>query len=98
MEDLMTGLAGRSFCDIVNPGDAVSEEIVYDFLCALPPTTNRANLMQSGEPYSHRLDPRTGCYEPTYITFQRREGQWYYCGCCFEGDTVEPDKLTGATV
>ena len=99
LADLMeAGMAGRTFEDIVEPGDAVAAEIVEDIRDALPPTTNRANLMQSGEPSDYRLDPRVGRMMPTHVTFQRRDGQWYYCGRCFEGDTVEPDKLTGATV
>ena len=99
LADLMeAGMAGRTFDDIVEPGDAVAAEIVEDIRDALPPTTNRANLMQSGEPSDYRLDPRVGRMMPTHVTFQRRDGQWYYCGRCFEGDTVEPDKLTGATV
>lgn len=87
----------RSFENIVNPGDAVAEEIVYDFLCDLPPTTNRADLMQTGEPSDHRMDPRFGLVRSTYLTFQRRDGQWYFCGRCFEGDSESADKLAGAT-
>lgn len=97
-EKTMRDLEGaREFCDVVKPGDAVAAEIVEDFRDCLPPTTNRANLMQSGEPSSYRLNPRTNNYEPTYITFQRRDGQWYFCGCCFEDETEEPPKPAGAT-
>ena len=98
MEKTMRDLEGsRDFCDVVKPGDAVAVEIVEEMRECLPPTTNRASLMQMGEPYSHRLNPSTGNYEPTYITFQRRDGQWYFCGCCFEGETEEPRKPAGAT-
>ena len=68
-----------------------------DLMRGGPPTTNRANLMQSGEPSDHRMDPRVGRMRPTYTTFERRGGQWYYCGRCFEGDAVRADKLAGAT-
>ena len=92
-EKTMEDLAGsHDFEDVVSPGDAVSEEIVYDFLCDL-----RANLMQSGEPSDFSLDRRTGQMRPTYITFQRREGRWYFCGRCFEGDAVRADQMAGAT-
>ena len=97
-EKTMRDLEGaRDFCDVVKPGDAVAVEIVEEMRDCLPPTTNRASLMQMGEPYSHRLNHKTGNYEPTYITFQRRGGPWYYCGRCFEGDAVSADKLAGAT-
>lgn len=97
MEDLMRGGPAATLEDILLPGDAVAEEIVEDIRDALPPTTNRMNLMQSGEPCDHRMDPRTGRFRATYTTFQRRDGQWYYCGRCFEGDAVSADKLAGAT-
>lgn len=86
-----------SFEDVVSPGDAVSEEIVDNFLCVLPPATNRIDLMQMGEPMDHRRDPRTGRVRPTYLTFQRRSDQWYFCGRCFAGDTVRTENLAGAT-
>lgn len=78
MEDLMRGGPAATLEDILLPGDAVAEEIVDDIRDSLPPTTNRANLMQSGEPSDYRLDPRVGHMRPTYTTFERRGGQWYY--------------------
>ena len=92
MEDLMRGGPASTLEDILEPGKAVG-----DIRDSLPPTTNRANLMQSGEPSDHRMDPRVGRMRPTYTTFERRGGQWYYCGRCFEGDAVRADKLAGAT-
>lgn len=94
----MAEIAGsHSLEDIINPGDAVAYEIVYELLCDLPPTTNRKDLMQIGEASDYRPDPRTKRVRPTYLTFQRRDGQWYFCGRCFEGDAVSADKLAGAT-
>ena len=97
LEGLMRGGPAAILEDILEPGDAVAEEIVEDIRDSLPPTTNRANLMQSGEPSDHRMDPRVGRMRPTYITFQRRDGRWYFCGRCFEGDAVRADQLAGAT-
>lgn len=63
MEDLMRGGPAATLEDILEPGDTVAEEIVEDIRDSLPPTTNRANLMQSGEPSDHRLDPPCRSHE-----------------------------------
>jgi hypothetical protein len=85
------------FGSIAKPGDAVDERIVDEFLNCVPPRTMRANLVQCGEPYGHREDPRTGGWRPTFITFERRLGQWYYRGHCFSGEVSEPKNPAGAT-
>ena len=89
--------AAGDFESFAKPGDPVEEAIVDEFMNCVPPLILRANLMQGGEPYSSREDPRTKRWRQTYTTFERRAGQWYYCGHCFPGETVEPEKLAGAT-
>lgn len=82
--------AARSFDQAAKPGDLVDEAIVWEFLNCLPPVTNRRNLMQCGEPYSHEEDPETGRWRATYATFHRTEEGWVYCGNCFAGEIIEP--------
>ena len=87
----------RSFEKAAAPGDAVEAEIVEEFLNVVPPITNRAALVQCGEPVSFEKDPRTGGHKATYTTFRKEDGQWYYCGNCFAGEITEPKNLAGAT-
>ena len=82
--------AAGDFEKVARPGMTVEERIVEEFRDALPPATIRANLLQAGEPYDHRLDPRTGHWKATYFTFAKRDGEWVYCGKCFIGETTEP--------
>ena len=82
--------AARYFSEAAAPGDLVEEAIVEEFLFCLPPVTNRRNLMQCGEPYSHEPDPETGRWRATYATFHRTEEGWVYCGNCFAGEITEP--------
>ena len=89
--------AAGDFAAAAKPGDAVEERIVEEFLCCVPPASNRTGYVQCGEPYNHQRDPRTGTWEPTYTTFGKRGKTWYYLGHCFYGDTVEPHYLAGAT-
>ena len=83
------------FSECAKPGDAVEEAIVDEFLGCVPPVVLRADLMQCGEPANHMEDPRTGKWRATFTTFAKRGDAWYYCGKCFAGDTVEPEKLAG---
>lgn len=85
--------AAESFDRCAKPGDTVEEAIVDEFLNCVPPATYRADLVQCGEPASHREDPRNGKWRPTFATFSKQGKVWHYCGNCFAGDTVEPDKL-----
>lgn len=75
------------------PGDYVTQEVVDDAMDCLPPACMTGACSQMGEPYSHREDPATGRWWPTYATFRRVTGGpdaiWEYCGHCFQGDTVE---------
>ena len=74
-------------------GDYVTQEVVDDAMDCLPPACMTSNCSQMGEPYSHRDDPETGKWRPTYATFKRvtsgKGAIWQYCGHCFRGENVE---------
>ena len=74
-------------------GDYVTQEVVDNAMDCLPPACMSGSFSQLGEPYSHRLDPDTGNWRPTYATFKRvtggPDGIWKYCGHCFRGENVE---------
>ena len=75
---------GGNFTDFCKVGDKVDKGIVDYFLDVLPPITWRTDLVQCGEPYGHRDNPKTGRWEAMYITFSKNDkGQWYYAGICF---------------
>ena len=84
--------AAGDFTSFARPGDPVEDDIVDEFVGCVPPTICRGNLVQSGEAYDIRYDAKSDRWKSTYITFARRAGRWYYCGCCFYGETVEVEK------
>ncbi len=68
------------------PGDLVDEGVYENFLNILPPRSMGYGYLQMGEPYSSRMNPKTGRYESTYLTFCKVEkGIYRYCGHCFAG-------------
>lgn len=70
------------------PGDLVSQEVVDNYMNALPPASMSFTCAQVGEPYSHEKDPKNGRIRPTFMTFKKvRDGVWEYCGNCFIGET-----------
>ena len=77
----------------VQVGDYVTQEVVDDAMDCLPPACMTSNCAQMGEPYSHRDDPQTGRWRPTFATFKRiTDGTaaiWQYCGHCFRGEDTE---------
>ena len=80
--------------DKVQIGDYVDANVVMNAMDCLPPATMSLACAQLGEPYSHRLDPKTGKWRATYATFKCVkgnfcEGVWVYCGHCFRGETEE---------
>lgn len=85
--------AAGDFMKAAHPGDFVEERIVEEFLNSVPPASHRAGYIQSGEPYSHREDPRSGRFRATYPTFQKEGYNWIYRGCCFLGNTTEPQHI-----
>ena len=80
-----------SFPQFANPGDIVEEAIVMEFLNGVPPHVRESNFIQCGEPYGHVVDKRTDILRGTFMTFQRRYGQWYYCENCFIRENIEPN-------
>lgn len=77
----------------VKIGDYVEETVVDNAMNILPPACMTSASSQVGEPYSHRLDPKTGKWRATYSTFKRiasgPDSIWQYCGHCFCGENVE---------
>lgn len=74
-------------------GDYVTQTVVDNAMNCLPPACMTSSCAQMGEPYSHRRDPDSGQWRPTYATFQRAtsspDGLWMYCGHCFQGENRE---------
>ena len=78
----------NSWDDYAKPGDLVDESVYYYFLDILPPRSMGHGYLQVGEPFSHRINPKTGKYEATYSTFTGAGNRLYrYCGNCFAGQT-----------
>lgn len=84
--------AAGDFTGFAKPDDPVEDAIVEEFVGCVPPTTCTGKLVQSGEAYDMRYDAKHDRWRSTYITFARRAGRWYYCGCCFAGETAEVQK------
>lgn len=77
---------GLNACEI---GDYFTEDMVDEFMNALPPVCMRSDCAQLGEPISTRMD-ENGKYKSTYATFKRiTECIWEYCGDCFRGENVQ---------
>lgn len=70
-----------SFHQYAFPGDEVEEEMAIYFSEVVPPETCNENLIQVGEPYDH-VDG-----QPTFSTFEKTDGRWYYRGTCYSGKT-----------
>lgn len=82
--------SGKDWDRFCEPGDLVGEDVYWHFLEALPPRSMGSGYLQMGEPHDSRLNPKTGKYASTYMTFVRVEdGVWKYCGNCFAGETVD---------
>lgn len=74
-------------------GAHVNEEVIENVINCLPPACMRSDCTQMGEPYSHREDPTTGTWRPTFATFKRiEEGVWMFCGYCFRGENTPRGK------
>lgn len=83
-----------SFTHLAKPGDAVVEEIVDEFVNCLPPMVFERDFVQAGEAYGTGYDPKQGRMRMTYITFKRKDRQWYYCGCCFYREDVDRCEIS----
>ena len=75
--------AYQSFSSLVRVGDMVDEQIVEEFRDCLPPVAYNGRYLQCGEAYTHEINPKTGKWEPAFITFARELGSWVYKGICF---------------
>lgn len=76
-----------SFYQFINVGDIVDSPIIEYFTDILPPAKYSEGLLQVGEPYSHEDNPKTGGFEPTFMTFERVGKNWFFRGNCFLGET-----------
>lgn len=73
----------QSFSSWARVGDIVDEQIVEEFRDCIFPVAYDAMYLQCGEPYTHEINPKTGKWEPAFITFARKLGSWVYKGICF---------------
>lgn len=73
----------KYFTSWANIGDVVDEETVQHFRDCVSPIAYDAMYLQCGEPYTHETNPKTGKWEPAFITFARELGSWVYKGICF---------------
>lgn len=73
----------QDFTSWANVGDIVDEETVQHFRDCVSPIAYDAMYLQCGEPYIHETNPKTGKWEPAFITFTRELGSWVYKGICF---------------
>lgn len=75
------------------PGELVGEDVFDYFLNVLPPESLKKGYLQVGEPHGSGMNPRTGKYQSTYLTFVSAEEKrvYRYCGACFPGETVSAD-------
>ena len=73
----------QDFTSWDNAEDIVDEEIVQHFRDCVSPVAYDAMYLQCGEPYKHGANPKTGKWEPAFITFARELGSWVYKGICF---------------
>lgn len=77
------------FSEALDPGDCVTEDVINNIVNALPPAYMRSDCVQSGEPYSCRIDDADRTRN-TYQTFKRvADGIWEFCGDCFRGENVQ---------
>lgn len=74
----------------LSPGDEVEAAFADWALDLLPPAFWSSTVVQIGEPNSH-IDGR-----PTFATFYREGGAWFFGGYCHRGRIAEPHQLTPA--
>lgn len=59
----------------IQPGQAVSDDVVRELLYCVPPATYGKGIFQPGEPWSHDRNGRQ-----LFQTFERDESGWRYVG------------------
>jgi hypothetical protein len=77
----------QNLSDYLQEGDDVDLEMYEYFLEIMPPRTIEKDLLQIGEPYSHKEDAN-GKWRGTYMTLQKINGTWKYTGCRFAGERI----------
>ena len=90
--DESTESGAIDFDSYVGMGNEVDEAIVGNFLELLPPACHTSHLMQMGEPNEHLPDEK-GNFLPTFMTFEKVEGKWYYRGYCFHCETRNQKRM-----
>ncbi len=82
-----------SWGEYCKPGELVGEDVFDYFLNVLPPESLKKGYLQVGEPHGLGLNPGTGKYQSTYLTFAatKEKGVYRYCGACFPGGTISAD-------
>lgn len=68
-------------------GDSVAADFADWALNLLPPAYWSSTVVQIGEPHSH-VGGR-----PTFATFYREGGNWFFAGYCHRGKIAEPQQL-----
>jgi hypothetical protein len=68
----------------LQPGDAVEAEFADWALNLLPPAYWSSQVVQIGEPNDHIAG------RPTFATFYREGGAWFFAGYCHRGKISEP--------
>ena len=67
-------------------GMYVEENVVMDYVNALPPISWKSGYVQCGEPVDCKYDFEKEMWRNTYTTFKKIAAEiWEYCGDCFEG-------------
>ena len=71
-------------------GDSVDNKIIHRILSTSFPVFHSKECLQINEVQGEIYDAETNTMKPTYVTFSKKNGQWIYCGCCFQGKNTEP--------
>lgn len=79
-------------------GQEITEEVYNNFLNCMPPIGLQGGQgwcagFQTGEPYCHRTDSRTGKWRPMFATFTTRAGRYFYQGVNFAGEVDSSNHI-----
>lgn len=81
------------FEEFFKSNDLVSKDVVEYFINSVPPITCNNAVVQSGEPYSHEVDPFDSRFKPKYQTFIKENNNWKYVGNRFKANTIAEVKI-----
>ena len=79
----------NTFDEYCKPGDIVDQNMVNYFLDLLPPLIFGEHYIQVGGAYNDILDKEDNLIKPTYMTFDKEDGNWIYKGNCFKGKNID---------